>query len=74
MATEVRDQVREKKKESYFVTLQFDDSTDIAECAQFVALVRFESFKKLMQGILFCKALPINTTGQCLNDTFFEAT
>lgn len=40
MATDVREQVIEKIKESTFVSLQFDESTDIAGCAQFVAFVR----------------------------------
>lgn len=74
MATDVRDQVIEKIKKSSFVSLQFDESTDIAGCAQFVAFVRFESNEILMEEILFCKALPKNTTGQCLHDMFFEAT
>lgn len=74
MATDVRDQVIEKIKKSSFVSLQFDESTDIAGCAQFVAFVRFESNEKLMEEILFCKTLPTNTTGQCLHDIFIEAT
>ncbi|KAL0822667.1 hypothetical protein ABMA28_004690 [Loxostege sticticalis] len=74
MATDVRDQVIEKIRESTFVALQFDESTDIADCAQFVAFVRFESNEKLMEEILFCRALPTNTTGQCLHNMFLEAT
>lgn len=74
MATDVRDQVIEKIKKSSFVSLQFDESTDIASCAQFVAFVRFESNEIIMEEILFCKALPKNTTGQCLHDMFLEAT
>lgn len=74
MASDVRDQVIEKIKKSSFVSLQFDESTDIAGCAQFVAFVRFESNEIIMEEILFCKALPKNTTGQCLHDMFLEAT
>lgn len=74
MATDVRDQVIEKIQESTFVSLQFDESTDIAGCAQFVAFVRFESNERLMEEILFCKPLSMNTTGQCLYDMFLEAT
>lgn len=74
MATDVRDQVIEKVKKSSFISLQFDESTDIAGCAQFVAFVRFESNEILMEEILFCKTLPKNTTGQCLHDMFLEAT
>lgn len=32
-----------KKKEKTFVFLQFDESTNIVGCAQFVAFVRFKS-------------------------------
>ncbi|KAK5648387.1 hypothetical protein RI129_003279 [Pyrocoelia pectoralis] len=71
MAADVRDQVVAKIKESTFVSLQFDESTDIAG---FVAFVRFESNERLMEEILFCKALPTNTTGQCLYNMFLEAT
>jgi len=46
MATDVRDQVIEKIKKSSFVSFQFDESTDIAGCAQFVAFVRFETNEK----------------------------
>nr|XP_022909920.1 zinc finger BED domain-containing protein 5-like [Onthophagus taurus] len=74
MATDVRDQVIEKIKKSSFVSLQFEESTDIAGCAQFVAFVRFESNEILMEEILFCKALPKNATGQLLHDMFVEAT
>nr|XP_022909864.1 protein FAM200A-like [Onthophagus taurus] len=74
MATDVRDQVIEKIKKSSFVSLQFDESTDIAGCAQFVAFVRVESNEILMEEILFCKALPKNATGQFLHDMFVEAT
>lgn len=57
MATYIRDQVIKKIKEveveSTFVSLQFDESTDIADCAQFVAFARFESNEKLMDEISF---------------------
>lgn len=74
MVTDVRDQVIGNIKESTFVSLQFDESTDIAGCAQFVAFVRFNSDERLMEEILFCKALPTNTTGECLYNMFLEAT
>lgn len=54
MATDVRDQVKEKNKGKTFVSLQFDESADIVGCAQFVAFVRFESSEKIMEEILFC--------------------
>ena len=73
MASDIRVQVIEKIQESTFVSLQFDESTDIVGYVQFVAFVRFESSEKLMEEILFCRALPTNTTGQCLHNMFLEA-
>ncbi|KAK4879275.1 hypothetical protein RN001_007421 [Aquatica leii] len=35
---------------------------------------RYGDCQRLMEEILFCKALPTNTTGQCLYDIFLEAT
>lgn len=37
--------------------LQFDESKDVSDCAQFVVFVR------ITEEMLFCKALPTNTTG-----------
>ncbi|XP_018563674.1 SCAN domain-containing protein 3-like [Anoplophora glabripennis] len=59
MVTDVLDQVIEKMKEKKFISLQF---------------VRFESNERFLEEILFCKALPTNTTGQCLYNMFLEAT
>lgn len=45
MATDARDQVIEKIRVSTFVALQFDESTDIADCAQFVLLCIWNPMK-----------------------------
>lgn len=74
MAGDIREQLVEKLKKSPHFALQFDESTDVADCAQFVVFVRFEADESINEDILFCKALPANTTGQYLYDTFLEST
>lgn len=65
MAGDIREQSVEKLKKSPRFLLQFDESSDIADCAQFVIFVRFEADESIIEYILFCKALSANTTGQC---------
>ncbi|XP_023210685.1 zinc finger BED domain-containing protein 5-like [Centruroides sculpturatus] len=74
MASDIREQVVEKLKKSPHFALQFDESTDVSDCAQFVVFVRFEADESITEDILFCKALSSNTTGQCLYDIFLEST
>ncbi|KAB0790827.1 hypothetical protein PPYR_15129, partial [Photinus pyralis] len=72
MANDIREQVVEKLNKSPHFALQFDESTDVSDCAQFVVFVRFEADDSIMEEILFCAALAANTTGQCLYDMFLE--
>uniref|UniRef100_A0A1Y1KZY7 HAT C-terminal dimerisation domain-containing protein n=2 Tax=Photinus pyralis TaxID=7054 RepID=A0A1Y1KZY7_PHOPY len=74
MANDIREQVVEKLNKSPHFALQFDESTDVSDCAQFVVFVRFEADDSIMEEILFCAALAANTTGQCLYDMFLEST
>lgn len=74
IANDIQEQVVEKLKNSQYFALQFDESTDVSNCAQFVVFVRFEADESIMEEILFCKALPANTSGQCLYDMFLEST
>ena len=74
MAKDIQEQVVEKLKNSQHFALQFDGSTDVSDCAQFVVFVRFEADDSITEEILFCKALPANTAGQCLYDMFLEST
>ncbi|XP_050340512.1 SCAN domain-containing protein 3-like [Bactrocera neohumeralis] len=74
MAKDIQEQVVEKLKNSQHFALQFDESTDVSDCAQFVVFVRFEADDSITEVILFSKALPANTTGQCLYDMFLEST
>lgn len=62
MAKDIQEQVVEKLKNSQHFALQFDESTDVSNCAQFVVFVRFEADDSITEEILFCKALPANTT------------
>ena len=73
MANDIQEQI-EKLKNSQHFALQFDESTDVSDCAQFVVFVRFEADEIIMEEILFCKALPANTSGQCLYDMILEST
>ncbi|XP_050523088.1 protein FAM200A-like [Daktulosphaira vitifoliae] len=74
MANDIQEQVVEKLKNSQHFALQFDEFTDVSDCAQFEVFVRFEANDSIMEEILFCKALPANTSGQCLHDMFLEST
>ncbi|XP_055918354.1 SCAN domain-containing protein 3-like [Eupeodes corollae] len=67
MAVDIQEQLIEKLKKSPHFALQLDESTDVSDCAQFVVFVRFEAEENIEEEILFCKALPANTTGQCLS-------
>lgn len=74
IAGDIREQIVEKLKKSPHFALQFDESTDVTDCAQFVVFVRFEADESIIEDILFCKALSANTTGQCIYDLFLEST
>lgn len=74
MAGDIREQIVEKLKKSPYFALQFDESTDVTDCAQFVVFVHFEADESIIEDILFCKALSANTTGQCIYDLFLEST
>ncbi|KAF2890878.1 hypothetical protein ILUMI_15295, partial [Ignelater luminosus] len=69
-----KQEIVEKLKKSPHFALQFDESTDVTDCPQFVVLVRFEADRSIIEDILFRKALSANTTGQCMYDLFLEST
>lgn len=54
MANDIQVQLIEKLKNSQHLALQFDESTDVSDCAQFVVFVRFEAGECMMEEILFC--------------------
>lgn len=57
-----------------YIFVQIDESTDVSGCAQLVAFVRFQADERIVEEILFCNALPTNTTGECLYNLFQEST
>jgi len=55
MADDVRGQLKEKIEEE---RIQLDESTDVANLAQFMCFIRLQSGGSLEEDILFCKPLP----------------
>lgn len=74
MTENVKDQLKEKLKQSEFISIQIDESTDVAGCSQFLCFVRYETGESIEENILFCKPLPDYTTGECMFDLFVKAT
>lgn len=70
----VREQLNEKIKRSEYFSIQIDESTDVSNCAQFLCFIRFEADGSIQEEILFCKSVPDHTTGECLFQSFMEAT
>ncbi|XP_067136334.1 zinc finger BED domain-containing protein 5-like [Centruroides vittatus] len=56
-------------------SIEFDESTDVANISQFLCFVRYECDRdtSIKENMLFCKTVPGHTTGQCLFDVFYEA-
>ncbi|XP_047120322.1 protein FAM200A-like [Schistocerca piceifrons] len=54
MTGDIREQLAENLKKSPHFALQFDESTDVSECAQFISFVHFEADETIMEDILFC--------------------
>lgn len=46
--------------------MQLDESHDISNNANLVALVRYEHENKVCEDFLFCESLPLNTTAEAL--------
>lgn len=74
MAADVRDQIIEQVSSSEFFSIQFDESTDVANMSQFLCFVRYECGTSVKENMLFCKTVPGHATGKCLFDIFYEAT
>lgn len=76
MAADVRDQIILQVSSSEFFSIQFDESTDVANMSQFLCFVRYECDRdtSIKENMLFCKTVPGHATGQCLFDVFYEAT
>ncbi|XP_049835140.1 protein FAM200A-like [Schistocerca gregaria] len=53
MTGDIREQLAENLKKNPHFALQFDESTDVLECAQFIAFVRFEADETIMEDFVF---------------------
>ncbi|XP_023241969.1 zinc finger BED domain-containing protein 5-like [Centruroides sculpturatus] len=57
------DQVQRILQNDFFA-IQLDEPTDISKLAQLLAYVRYVHSRKFHEEFLFCRALPIRTTGE----------
>ncbi|XP_032376013.1 zinc finger BED domain-containing protein 5-like [Etheostoma spectabile] len=76
MGADVRQQVVDSVRESPSFSLQLDESTDVANCAQLMVYVRFVKELNVHEEFLFCHPLPSRTTAdeifKVLNDFMRE--
>ena len=63
MSENIKQQLISALKRSNFYSLQFDESTNIADNDNLLAFVRFETSESVEEEMLFCKPLPTRTTG-----------
>lgn len=63
MSENIKQQLISALKRSDFYSLQLDESTDIADNANLLAFVRFETNESVEEEMLFCRPLPTSTTG-----------
>ena len=64
MSVDIENNILEKVHISVRFALQVDESTDISGHAQLLANVRFIDGDAIRENFLFCKRLPVNTTGE----------
>lgn len=74
MVKDVQNQLKIQIKESTFFSIQCDESTDVANCAQFLCFIRYDCGHSMTENVLFCKPLPDHATGEGLFKVFIEAT
>ncbi|XP_022597516.1 zinc finger BED domain-containing protein 5-like [Seriola dumerili] len=76
MAADVKEQVLDTICESPFFSIQLDESTDVANCAQLMVYVRFIKELSAQEEFLFCHPLMARTTAaeifRALNDFIQE--
>jgi hypothetical protein len=64
MASDVKEQVLNGVRESPFFSIQLDESTDVANCAQLMVYVRYIEELSVQDEFLFCHPLPTRTTAE----------
>ena len=64
MSVDIENNILEKVRSSGRFALQVDESTDISGHGQLLANVRFINGDAITKNFLFCKRLPVNTTGE----------
>lgn len=78
MALNVKELLINQVKQSDFFSLQIDESTDIAHCAQLLVFIRYIFDSELKEDFLFCEELPTRTTSdeifKKLNEFMMENT
>jgi hypothetical protein len=62
MAAEVKETLIQKVKKSKYFALQVDESTDLANSAQLMTYIRYDTEKAIEEEFLFCKPLSGHTT------------
>ncbi|KAF7643440.1 hypothetical protein LDENG_00239380 [Lucifuga dentata] len=76
MASDVKEQVLDNIRESPFFSIQLDESTDVANCAQLMVYVRYIKELSIQDELFFCHSLPARTTAEeifkALNDFIQE--
>ena len=63
MSLDVKEQVIKKIKDSGDFSVQLDETTDVAKCAQLLTYVRISGPDNLEEHFLFCKPLETTTKG-----------
>ncbi|XP_060780911.1 zinc finger BED domain-containing protein 5-like [Neoarius graeffei] len=76
MVSDVKEQVLDAIRESPLFSIQLDESTDVANCAQLMVYVRYIKELSVEEEFLFCYPLPTRTTAgeifKALNDFMQE--
>ena len=54
------------------ISLQLDESTDVSNCSQLIAVVRYVKNKKIEESFLFCQSLETTTKAKDVFDTIKE--
>lgn len=76
MGSDVKQQVLDSVRESHSFSIQLDETTDVANCAQLMVYVHYVKELSVHEEFLFCHPLPSRTTAEeifkVLNDFMQE--